>query len=85
MKLNKNFITHNNGDEQIVVSIDQNFNGFIRNNRTAAEIVELLKSETDKDSIVNVLFSRYDAPKEIIEKDVERILKQLKSIGAIDD
>lgn len=85
MKLNKNFITHNNGDEQIIVSIDQNFNGFIRNNRTAAEIVELLKNETDKDTIVNVLFSDYDASKEIIEKDVERILKQLQSIGAIDD
>ncbi len=85
MKLNKNFITHNNGNEQIIVSIDQNFNGFIRNNRTAAEIVELLKNETDKDTIVNVLFSDYDAPKEIIEKDVERILMQLQSIGAIDD
>lgn len=85
MKLNKNFITHNNGDEQIIVSTDQNFNGFIRNNCTAAEIVELLKSETDKDSIVSALFSRYDAPRGIIEKDVERILKQLKSIGAIDD
>lgn len=85
MKLNKNFITHNNGDEQIIVSVDQNFNGFIRNNRAAAEIVELLKSETDKESIVNILFSEYDAPKEIIENDVERILKQLKSIGAIDD
>lgn len=39
MKLNKNFVTHDSGDEQIMVATgDKAFAGLIRNNKTAAFI-----------------------------------------------
>lgn len=86
MKLKDGFITHMTDDEQIIVGTGSvNFSGMVRSNRTAAFIVEQLKQEVSQDQIVDAMFETYDAPKEVIEKDVERILDKLRSIGAIDE
>lgn len=31
------------------------------------------------------MLEKYDAPKDVIEKDIDAVLEQLRSIGAIDD
>ncbi len=86
MTLKDGFITHMTDDEQIIVGTGSvNFSGMVRSNRTAAFIVEQLKQEVSQDQIVDAMFETYDAPKEVIEKDVERILDKLRSIGAIDE
>ena len=49
MKLKNGFITHETDGEQIMVSAGSTkFSGLVRSNRTAAFIVDCLKSETNE-------------------------------------
>ena len=61
------------------------FNGMIRSNQTAGFIVECLKNDVTKEDIVEKMLEKYDAARERIESDVDKVLEQLRSIGAIDD
>jgi len=86
MKLRKGFITHAGNGEHITVTAGNTaFNGMIRSNKTAGFIVECLKSDVRKEDIVEKMLETYDASKEQVEQDVDRVLEQLKRIGAIDD
>lgn len=86
MKLKDGFITHESDGEQIMVAAGEvRFSGMVRSNKTAAFIVDCLKTETTAEQIVEKLVTAYDAPKEVIEKDVQRILDSLRSIGALDE
>ncbi|MDO4340964.1 MAG: PqqD family protein [Eubacteriales bacterium] len=87
MKLEDEFITHEtDGGEQIMVAAGEiHFAGLVRSNESAAFIVNCLKTETTKEAIINAMASKYDASEDIIAKDVERILGQLRSIGALDE
>lgn len=86
MKLNDGFITHQNTDEHITVTTGSTkFNGIIRSNKTASFILECLKNDTTKEQIISKMLEKYDAPKDVIEKDIDAVLEQLRSIGAIDD
>ena len=86
MKLKDGFITHNSAGEHITVTAGTTaFNGMIRSNQTAGFIVECLKHEVTKEDIITKMLEKYDAPKELIEKDVDKIVEQLHNIGAIDD
>lgn len=86
MKLKSNFITQNVGNVQMMVSTDSSsFNGIVKSNKTAAFIVECLKTETTKQEIVKKMYEKYDAPIDVIEKDVENTLQKLIEIGAVDE
>lgn len=85
MKLKIGFITHENDDGQILVSAGTGFSGLVKSNKTAAFIIDCLKSETSEQEITEKMTEKYDAPKEIIYADVKKILDTLRSIGAIDE
>lgn len=85
MKLNSTFITHNSGNEQLMISAGGNFNGMVRSNSTAAEIIDLLKNETTKEQIIEALLEKYEVEREVVEADVEKVISALRGIGAIDD
>ena len=86
MKLKTGFITHEVGEQQVMVAAgDVDFNGLVRSNETAAFIVDRLKKETTKGASVDAMTEKYDAPKEVIERDVEAILEKLRSIEALDE
>ncbi len=86
MKLNKNFITHISGDDNMIVSSGaSDFAGIVKGNQTAGVIFECLKNETTEEQIVEAVYNEFDAPKEQIEADVKRVLDELRKIGAIDD
>jgi len=86
MRLKEGFITHEEDGEQIMVATgDMDFSGLVRSNRTAAFIVDSLKEETTKAAIVEKMAEKYDASREVLEKDVEIILGKLRSIGALDE
>ena len=56
MKLKSEFITHRMGDEQVMVAAGTSqFCGIIRSNRTAAFIVDCLKTETTEEEIIAVV------------------------------
>lgn len=85
MKLKSNFVTHNSGDEQLMICAGGDFSGMVRSNSTAADIIDLLKKETTREAIVDAMLEKYDAERSVIERDVDKILSSLRSIGAIDE
>ena len=86
MKLKEDFITQTIDDTQFLIPTGADaFNGIVRSNSTAAFIVDQLKEETTEEKVVNALCAKYDAPREVIEKDVRRILDTLRSINALDE
>jgi len=88
LKLKDGFITYETDGEQIMVAAGSSadiFHGLVRSNETAAFIVDALKEETTVDKIVDSLEKNYDAPRSVIERDTQSIIKKLRLIGAIDD
>ncbi len=85
MKLDSRFITHRSEGEHIMVGTDGVFSGLVKSNSTAAFIVDCLENDTTEAEITAKMAEKYDAPKEVIERDVRKILDKLRSIGAIDE
>lgn len=85
MKLKDTYITHDSDGEQILLDTSSSFAGLIRNNKTAAFIVECLKEETTQEKIVEAMFEKYDAPKEVLAKDVLDVIDKLRKVGALDE
>jgi hypothetical protein len=85
MKLKKGFITRKMGNEQIMVATGKaKFSGFTRANPAAAFIINCLKEDTTVENIVDAMAANFDAPRDVLEADVIKIVDKLRSIGAID-
>ncbi len=84
MKLKDCFIIYQNDDEKILMDSSSNFSGFARLNQTAFNIVEFLKDETTEKEIVEKMLMKYQGDEEKITADVQKIIKQLSEIGAIE-
>ncbi|MDO5328643.1 MAG: PqqD family protein [Coriobacteriia bacterium] len=85
MKLKSNFLTHIVDGEQVLVDVEnKDFSGIVRNNQTAAFVVDCLSKETDINEIVDAMYNTFDAPKDVIKRDVEGVIDQLNSIGALE-
>jgi len=84
MKLKDSFITHMSNGEQILVDVSGEFSGLIRNNESAAMIVDCLKTETNVEEIVNQLSLEYEATNEELLDAVNSVINKLRSVGAID-
>jgi len=86
MKLKSNFTTVSIEDTQFMVAVgSEKFNGVVRNNKTAAFIVDCLKKETTIDAISDAMCAKYDAPRDCIVADVKEIIEKLRSIDALDE
>ncbi len=86
MKLKSNFITQDIEDTQFLVPVGaESFSGMVRNNKTAAFIVNCLKEDTTEEAIVDAMCSQYDAPRDIIAADVKEALNTLRSVNALEE
>lgn len=88
MKLKQGFITHEVMGKQVMLAAGEaahSFHGIVRNNRTAAFIVDCLKEETTEAAIVEAMEKSFDAPRKVMEQDVHRIIETLQSIGALEE
>lgn len=87
MKLNPNFLTYEtNGEHYMIGTANTKFKGIIKNNETAAFIIEHLKTNTAESAIVDKLMKEYKgADRDIVERDVANIIGKLRSIGAIEE
>ena len=86
MRLKKAFIIHETGEGSMLVPTgDAGFAGLVRGNRTLGAILELLKSDTSEAEMVSALRARFDAPAEVIERDVRKALAELRRIGAVEE
>ena len=85
MKLKKEFVTHESNGESILVSTGtDSFLGMVRGNKTLGAILEQLQEETTEDQIVAAMKQRFDAPEDVIRRDVEKAIAKLREVGAID-
>lgn len=86
MKLNNKFVTRDMGDTQVMVAVGSAaFSGIVRSNKTAAFIVDQLKTDTTKEKILAAMQEKYDADPAVMEKDIDKVLEKLRSIGALDE
>ncbi len=86
MKRNPHFLVHQSGKDTILVPTgNAEFSGIVKGNETLGIIFELLKTDTTQEHIVDAMLQQYDAPREVIEKDVVTTITRLKKIGAIDE
>lgn len=68
-----------------MVDVSGTFSGLIRNNGTAAFIVDCLKSETTEEAVTSKMLEEYDASEEVIRKAVHDVIEKLRKVGAIDE
>lgn len=86
MKLKKEFITHNTDSESLLVPTGAaGFSGLVKGNKTLGVILDLLKNDTTEADIVAAMKARFSAPEEIITRDVNKAISELRKIGAIDE
>ncbi len=85
MKLRPEFITHEDNGEQLMISVDGSFNGMVRSNSTAGEIIDLLKEETTLEKIADAMLEKYEVERDVLVADIEKVVASLRQIGAIDE
>lgn len=85
MKLKDSFIVYNKGDDHILIDSSNSFSGLAHSNKTAAFIMECLKSETTEAEIVGKMLEKYDATEEEVKKGVNNVIEKLRSIGALEE
>ena len=85
MKLKENFVTQKIGGKQIMVSASGDFSGMVRSNKTAAFIIDCLKTEPTQEAILDAMCRKYDAPREVMAVGVNKVLDNLRKIGALDE
>ena len=86
MKLNENFIVHKTERETVLVPVGgTGFAGIVRGNATLGEVLELLGEDTAAPALIAAMMEKYDAPEAVIVRDVEKTLRELRAIGALDE
>ena len=91
MKIKKGFILREvskNEGLSVVVCVGENaqkLKGYITLNESGALIWKTLEKGATVEEIVTAILAEYDAPEELVRKDVLNIVSKLKEIGAIDD
>ena len=69
----------------LVPAAGAGFAGLVKGNKTLGAVLELLKKDTTEEQIIASMQQRYDAPPEVIERDVKKVLSELRGIGAIEE
>ena len=86
MKIKDSFISHeSDGESMLIPTGDAKFSGIVKGNSTLGAIIGYLMEETTEEEVVEKMMSRFDAPREIIVRDVEKVITELRGIGALDE
>ena len=86
MKLKKEFIAHDTCSESLLVPTGgAGWSGLVKGNKTLGAILTFLKEDTTEDAVIAAMKERFDAPEEIITRDVKKALAELSKIGALDE
>lgn len=88
MKIKDGYILKKVAGENIVVATGNeslSFNGIITFNEVGAEVFALLDGNHTENEIVDELLKMYNAPREIISKDVKNLIEKMKKQGLLED
>lgn len=86
MRLKYTFEVTKLGDYTIAVPVGNNvegYSGVIRLNETAAFILDLLKEETSVEAVVEAMEKEYDAPRNVVEAEVKKFVKDFAEKGML--
>lgn len=84
MKLKSGFVVSKAGDDYVAVATGEagkTFNGLVRNNATAAFLLEQLQKECSEDELVAALLEAYEVDEETARKDVKAFVKTIEDAG----
>ena len=85
-KLSKKYILHEASGESVLVPTgNAPFAGIVRGNKTLGAVLNQLSADTTEAEIVSRLAARFDAPEDLIARDVHQVLENLRRIGALDE
>ena len=88
MKLNENFILKTIAGSPVVMPVGDavdNIKGMITLNGPAEVIWKGLENGDDFDAVLNTLKSKYDAPEELLRKDLEAFIEKLKGLKILEE
>ena len=86
MKLKKGFIVHNKkGEALLVPTAEAAFSGIVQGNKTLGLLLNLLQEETTAEKMIASMKEHFEAPDGAIERDVNKVIAELRKIGALDE
>lgn len=88
MKIKSDFILRKMDDMSIVVAVGESaksFNGVINLNETAVFIWEKLAQGCTREELIAAVLEEYDAPQEVVEADVDKLIAKLQEENVLDD
>lgn len=87
MKLKSDFILHRSDRETFLVPVggEENFNGMVQLNDTAAFLVDTLREACSYETLLAALAAEYDGTPAQHAQAIETTLSTLRSIGALEE
>ena len=86
MKLNNGFVMYESGEDHALVGIGEGFKGMVKMNSSAAAILKMLsEGSVTRETLISRMLEIYDAPADLVAKDVDSVIEKLRELGAIDD
>ena len=85
--LSKNFMLKQVGNEYMIIPVSNNnvnFSKIFNTNEVGAFIFNNLKYH-NKDEVLELLAKEYDAPKDVLESDLDEFINELKIRGIYSD
>lgn len=87
MKLKDGFVLHETEGEYILVATgvaSESFNGYIRVNHSGAFMIERMMNGISKEDLIDAVVEHYEVEKEVVEKDLAKLVETLTSIHAME-
>ncbi|MCH5170875.1 MAG: PqqD family protein [Oscillospiraceae bacterium] len=88
MKIKDGYILKNVAGENIVIATGEarlSFNGIITFNEVGAEVFTRLDGTRSIKQIVDEIALLYNAPKDVIEKDINKLIEKMRNHGLIEE
>lgn len=86
MRLKPGFVISKAGEDYVAVPTGEagkTFNGLVRNNDTAAFLMEKLQKECTEDDLVQALLEAYEVEEKQVREDVVKFLNIVKEAGML--
>lgn len=87
MKINENYILRQISDMWVVLPLESaalDFNGMMTVNESGCFLWNLLEKGCEREELIAAMSAEYDAPRDVIEADVDAFVEKLKGIGCLE-
>ena len=88
MKIKEELTAYAVEDEYLMMLFSdepEGFNGILRSNEEAQFIVDCLREETTKEEILAKMQETYDGDPSKMEEDIDVVISNLKTVGALEE